>query len=356
MMAWLGGATSGDVLILGFPSSGKSTYLWALHDHLSSDRIPSRGNHWRVSEPTSVFGAFAREFHGKANDGKKLQTTQYSPLELFRVYHRFLWWVPGGIYNFRVTAPDVPGEWISHIASGATVPKAGSGWPEAEFEEFRRSLFAARAFVLLLGGCTANDAAATLEQEIKDFVELVNMLKEKRMQYRSATFVLGKADQLVRHGKSRGRATFRIATAQSYLARWGFVDSGAESLMKVRLRDQFEAAVGNRDDMQVPFHHALAMDYLRSFVPKSSNRLDKLWQEKGYRLGIQVMFGSSLGLGGSTKPLECRDPINLWPPILHSIDRLSRERGVAVIVPMMLVSAIVMLVAGALIYWKLLPW
>lgn len=352
MSAWLGGSSSGDVLILGFPSSGKSTYLWALHAHLSSDRIPSHGHDWRVSDPSVELGSFSREFEEKAEKGERLQTTQYSSFELFDVHHRFLWWMPGGMYSFRVNAPDVPGEWITHIAEGGSAPK--EGWSEVEFAAFRKSVFSARAFVFLLGGCTAPDAAATLRKEITAFTTLVRQLKKHTGKFRSATFVLAKVDELLKQGRSKGGATFRIAKEQSYLAQWGIAETADASLMKVRLRDQIEAAAGNKTSLQIPLHHALAMDYLRSIAPKAANQLDKLWEERGYRLRVQVMFGSSIGLAGTSKPLECRNPVNLWTPLIHSIDQLSRERGVAVTVGMIAFLAIAMLFAGAAVYFNLL--
>ncbi len=315
----------GEALVIGMPSSGKSTYLWALSAYINRhhDKLEGEGA-WQIDHSTGALDGFARDFKERSDAGKGTQTIGFLDVPLFRAYRSGLSWVPGGVFSMLVRSPDVPGEWIRMLADGVYSPKEEwNGESKKHFKEFQGLLDRASALIVLVE-CGSDAAwAKTMEFQLEQFVRLLKPREGMASRFRAVTIVLSQVDRAIAEQASIRR--IRIPRDKSYIAQW-FPQVGENGqVVNLDLKNRLEDKTWEDDLAQ----HALAMDFLRSQAPVAANLVAGLAANPSFR--VLVAFGSSLGFNGSTRPLECADPINLLRPFFFSLREISKVRGVQLV-------------------------
>ena len=343
----LGYDPKSSVVVIGMPSSGKSTYLWALSESMSRiDRNKSVVNGWCYSDTKKELDVFAREFTSKIKANIKSQTTgkDYKELPLFSGWKAYLGWVPFALWRYEVCSPDVPGEWIRALANQEETP--ADGLFRVEYQRFRRLLRDSPAVIVMVDCCVGENWQDALETQLKDFQMLFNSSMAESNRYRSVCVVLAKADELV--NKFSERNNVQLPTELSYCASWCQPGEGLiqhhDGVTSFNIASNLDAE-SSKD--QVNLHMALALDYLRAHAPAVANILTNMIGRAD--LKMTVMFGSSIGIRGTHIPgerkLKCENPINLFLPFSWTMQRLGIVRLRGLLFRFFMVTTIIIWIA-----------
>ena len=328
-----------SVLIVGMPSSGKSTYLWALVENMNINSGSKKLiNGWCIGDITDELQRVTRVFKDRNDAGNMTQTVagDYKYVYLFQAWKQYLRWVPFHIFTYKVFAPEVPGEWVKNIIEEIE-PEANYSYRN-EFYQFKNLFFTSSALIVLVE-CGSNPNWR--EQLRSDFSSFQIMLRRPTIApiYRSICVVLSKADDSFK--EFPGQDLVRLPAPLSY---WAARNPNAKHNLPTELGNVSEFKISkvietpetcDNDELQ----EAIALDFLRAHAPEAASILSNISQREDVKL--MVMFGSSTGLRGSLKPLHSRDPINLFLPFSWTLRRLSIIRFFAILTRLFTIVSVI---------------
>ena len=328
-----------SVLIVGMPSSGKSTYLWSLVENSNKiDGSKKLINGWCIGDITAELQRVTTIFKGKNDAGTMTQTVagDYKHVYIFRAWKQYLRWVPFHIFKYEVFAPEVPGEWVKNIIDEIDLDPNDKY--HDQFSHFK-SLFFTSSALIVLTECGSDPKWR--EKLCSDFSAFQRMLRRTNIApiYRSICVVLSKADDSFR--EFPGQDLVRLPANLSY---WSLLNPNAPDKHPSELGNVSEFKISqviespeNVDNAEL--QEAMALDFLRAHAPEAARILSNISQREDVKL--MVMFGSSTGLRGSLKPLHSRDPINLFLPFAWTLGRLSIIRFFAILTRLFIIVTVI---------------
>lgn len=329
------------------PSSGKTTYLWALTENMAREAGKRDRCGWCLGNTMPDFDLWAEEFKRRVEAGDPSNTTEtdYREHPLFDAWKHRLGWVPFSIWRYRIRSPEVPGEWIRSICNRKENSAPG-------FRSFRNLLLKSPALIVMIECAQGANWREAMTKDLVHFQRLMKYLEDENSMYRSVCVVLSKVDSFraLPNDKDIGSSERNIVAlpeSKSFLGSWAKQGKNpqsvnSEGLVTFRIDEQLV----KRKDEPIE-QEAIAQDFLRVHVPDCSKLFRNLSEFPN--LKVTIMFGSSLGFATearSPKKLKSESPVNLYLPFSWSLDRLALLRLRAILNRLIVLGTIGLVLAA----------